>query len=160
MKRFVVRFALVLGLFATLVSSFYVQSISAEEFSLIRARVDFKPDTLPLLSFREWIACYIELPLGFRPSSIDVSSIVLNRTISAVRPVSIGDYDNDGIPDLCVTFNRAMVIRFILHNIGFTNRLVRSMTVTLTITGTIYDGTLFKGCDTIRLLLGSRPIPA
>ena len=54
---------------------------------------------------------YIELPEGYKPSDIDISSIRLEGTIPAeVRPYAIGDNDKDGIPDLMVKFNRSDVI--------------------------------------------------
>jgi hypothetical protein len=58
--------------------------------------------------------------------------------------VTIGDYDNDGIPDLMVKFDRATVASWIYHTKG-----IRYGNVALTISGTLNDGTPFKGTDTI-----------
>jgi len=60
-------------------------------------------------------------------------------------PTEIGDYDNDGIPDLMVTFNRTMVSEFIISSgITYGN-------VALTITGEV-DKTPFQGSGTIRVV--------
>ena len=98
----------------------------------------------------KWISCYIELPEGHSVSAIDVSSIELNGTISAeLKPVGIGDYDNDTVPDLMVKFNRKMVSAFILlKDIKYGN-------VTLTISGQLRDGTSFEGSDVIRVKMPS-----
>jgi uncharacterized protein YycO len=71
--------------------------------------VDFDPNTVNLDSQGKWVTAYIELPLGhgFEIGEIDVSSILLNNQIPAeTKPIEIGDYDNDGIPDLMVKFSR------------------------------------------------------
>ena len=61
-------------------------------------------------------------------------------------PTEIGDYDDDGIPDLMVKFNRTMVSDFILSKgITYGN-------VTLTISGNLTDGTPFEGTDVIKVL--------
>jgi len=127
--------------------------IGVEEFvpSLIPATIDIDPDTLNLRSRGKWITCYIELPEDYNVRDIDVSTIKLNDTICAQpRPIAIGDYDNDTIPDLMVKFNRTEVISYILANVDITERF---MTITLTVTGKLNDGTPFQGSDTIRIIL-------
>jgi hypothetical protein len=69
------------------------------------------------------------------------------------KPIAIGDYDSDGIPDLMVKFSRAEVIAYILDNIDIENRFT---TLTLTIAGYLNDGTPFQGSDTIKIIM---PIP-
>jgi hypothetical protein len=109
------------------------------------AGIDINPDTLNLGSKGKWISCYIELYRDVNVSSIDVSSILLNGTVPVdpKGPSTIGDYDSDGIPDLMVKFNRTAVSEYILST-G-----VRFGNVTLTVSGKLYDGTLFEGSDTI-----------
>jgi len=114
----------------------------------VKATVDIDPDTLNLKSKGKWITAYIELPDGYNVSDIDFSNIMLNDTILAEpRRIAFGDYDSDGVPDLMVKFNREELASYICHlqEMKFGN-------VTLTITGNLTDGTLFKGSDTIRVL--------
>jgi len=56
---------------------------------------------------------------------------------------TIGDYDEDGIPDLMVKFDRASIASWIYQNAGMQHE------VTLTVTGELTDGTPFEGADTI-----------
>jgi len=74
------------------------------------ATVDIKPDTLNLNTKGKWITGYIELEEGSDVADIDVSTIKLNGEVNAEsRPNGIGDYDEDGIPDLMVKFDRTSV---------------------------------------------------
>jgi len=115
----------------------------------IQATIDIDPDTLNLMSKGRWIAAYIELPEGYDVAGIDASTILLNDAIPAEsRPIAIGDYDSDGIPDLVLKFDRAEVIEYILNS-GITDKFMR---VTLTITGKLNDGTPFQGSNTIRVI--------
>jgi hypothetical protein len=120
----------------------------------ISVTTDIDPDTLNLRSRGQWITAYIELPEGYDVADINVSTLVLNDTIPAeLRPIAVGDYDNDAIPDLMVKFDRQAVINLILQNYQFMDRFG---TVALTITGKLYDGTPFQGTDTIRIIM---PMP-
>lgn len=125
-----------------------------ESLSSITATVDSSPQTLNLRSKGRWIAAFIELPEDYNVADINVSSIMLNNTIPAeLRPLAIEDYDEDGVPDLMVKFNRAQVTEHIIANVNMTELVEeRFMTITLTITGYLYDDTLFQGSDTIRIM--------
>jgi len=124
----------------------------------LTATVDICPKALNLRSRGRWITSYIELPEGYNVEDINVSTIMLNGTIPVEsRPIAIGDYDEDGIPDLMVKFDRARVISYIFDNIGIVQLLEeRFMTVTLTIAGKLYDGIQFQGSDTLRIIM---PMP-
>lgn len=128
--------------------------IGPEETLAITATVDIDPDTLNLKSRGKWVTAYIELPEGYNVSDIDVSSIVLNNTVPAeLRPTAIGDYDEDGIPDLMVKFERAEVTSYILANVNLTELFEEMfMTIILTVTGELENGTLFQGSDTFRIM--------
>lgn len=107
------------------------------------ATIDIDPDTLNLNSRGRWITAYIELPEGYNVSDINVSTILLNDAISAeLSPMEIGDYDNDGVPDIMVKFDRANVEELI-H--------VPTEIVELTLTGTV-SGIPFEGGDTIKVI--------
>jgi hypothetical protein len=85
--------------------------------------------------------------------TIPVDPFWISKPIKSV----IGDYDNDTIPDLMVKFDRQQVINYIKANVDM-SRLYeeRFMTITLTVTGKLNDGTPFQGSDTVRIIL---PIP-
>ncbi len=108
----------------------------------IRAVVDINPNILNLKSGGKWITAYIELPTGYKVGDTDVSSILLNDSIPADVGASttVGDHDDDGIQDLTVKFDRALIID--LLNVGEAK---------LTITGEI-SGIPFEGSDTIRVI--------
>jgi len=119
------------------------------------ATVDVDPDTLNLKNNGQWITAYIELPEEYSPTEIDVSSILLNESISVdpEAPTAIGDHDGDSIPDLMVKFERAAVIALLgTHDYG--EDTGKSVEVALVITGEA-AGTPFEGVDTIRVLLKS-----
>ncbi len=128
------------------------------EVQVLNATLDINPNTLSLRSEGKWITAYIELPEGYKVEDINVSSIMLNETIPALpMPIRIGDYDNDTIPDMMVKFDRQAVIQYIINNIDIEELFEkRFITIALTITGYLYDGTLFQGTDTIRIIM---PMP-
>ena len=107
------------------------------------ATVDVKPDTLNLSTKGKWVTAYIELEEGFNVADIDISTVTLNHEVSAQsRPNGIGDYDEDGIPDLMVKFDRASVQEVL--DLGDE--------VDVTIRGKLTGGASFKGTDTIRVI--------
>ena len=111
----------------------------------IQATIDIDADTLNLKSKGKWITAYIEFPEGYDVLDIEVSEILLNSSISAEeKPASIGDYDNDGILDLMVKFDRQDLID-LLKNIGIKDKDI----VKLTVVGNLLDGISFEGSDTI-----------
>ena len=111
------------------------------------ATVNIEPDTLNLKSKGKWITAYIELQEGYNISDINISTILLNGTIPVDlnAPTAIGDYDNDGVPDLMVKFNRTAVCEFILF------KGIKVGNVTLKISGKLVNGIEFEGCGTIRV---------
>jgi hypothetical protein len=141
----------------------YVLS-SKIQIKIISSTIDVSPQTLNLRSKGEWITAYLELPEGYDVAYINRTTILLNGTIPVdsfwtSKPIKsvIGDYDNDTIPDLMVKFDRQQVINYIMSNVDL-ERLYeeRFMTITLTITGKLNDGTPFQGSDTIKIIL---PMP-
>ncbi len=110
---------------------------------IILGSVDIDPDTLNLNSSGKWITCYIELPDGYDVTDINIGTILLNDVVSAEdHPTNISDYDEDGIPDLMVKFNRQEV----------QDILEPGENVVITVNGKLFDGTLFEGTDYIRVI--------
>lgn len=104
--------------------------------NVIRATVDFDPDTLNRKSQGNWVTVYIELA-GYNVEDIDISTILLNGEVPAEDyPTGI----SDGI--LMVKFDRAAAIA----------EIDEGEYVDITITGNLLDGTPFEGFTEIRAL--------
>lgn len=67
------------------------------------------------------------------------------------RSGTVGDYDNDIVPDLMVKFDRATVVAWI-GSVDYDDDTGKSENVALVITGEVAE-TSFEGSDTIRVLL-------
>lgn len=75
--------------------------------SAVEADVDISPAKFNLKGRGRYLNCHIELPEGYSVLDIDVASLLLNGVVApAPMPVSIGDYDYDGVPDMTVKFDR------------------------------------------------------
>ena len=125
----------------------------------IPATIDINPDTLNLKSNGEWITAYIELPDGSDISNINVSTINLTNasgeiiaSIDSSAPVSIGDYDFDGIPDLMVKFNKSTVTTHLEETFVIEEETRINHFVELKVIGELEVGIPFKGTDTIRMI--------
>lgn len=118
----------------------------AVDYSL-DSTVDIDPNTLNLSSKGSYITAYIELPNLYKVEDIDILNIRLNDTVSALTsPTVIEDYDNDGIRDLMLKFDRGEVQKIV--SIG-RNELILS--------GNLVDGTKFAGKDTLNII--NNPLP-
>jgi parallel beta-helix repeat protein len=122
---------------------YIITSTETEITPIIPAFIDFNPDTLNLQSRGKWVTTYIELPRGYDINDIDSESIELNCQVPVeTKPIEIGDYDSNGIPDLMVKFNQSAV----------QNILEVGDEVKLTLTGRLFDGTQYEGSDTIQVI--------
>lgn len=124
---------------------YIIRSAETEIIPITPATIDFDPDTLNLKSKGRWVTAYIELPMGhgYGVDEINPRSVMLNTQVQAeVKPTGIGDYDNDGIPDLMVKFNRSEVQSI----------LPIGEKIKITIAGNLIDGRLFEGVDFIRVI--------
>lgn len=113
----------------------------------LKAEVAIAPNTLNRKSRGKWIAAYIELPDGYDAADISADTVRLDGTIPAEsHPTEIGDYDNDGISDLMVKFDRQTLI----------NRLNGARKtkekISLPVSGTLSDGTPFEGTGNVVVL--------
>ena len=117
--------------------------LTDDEFILqTQTAIDIDPDTLTLKAQGKYVTAYIELPLGYNVTQIDVSTVSLNSIIPAMtRPTEIGDYDEDGTPDLMLKFDRSAVQAVV--TVG--------EQVDVTVRGEV-GGIAFEGSDTIRVI--------
>jgi len=133
--------------------------IDRETVIPIPVTVDVDPKTMNLGAEGKWITAYIELPESYNVSDINASSILLNDTIPVdlSAPIAVGDYDENGVLDLMVKFDRASVISYLLANVNRTRLFKeRFMIIALTVTGKLNDGTPVKGSDIITIVM---PMP-
>jgi len=110
----------------------------------VSATVDVDPDTLNLNSRGKWTTTYIELANSYDVADIDVGTVTLEGMIPAeALPIQVGNYDDDGVIDLMVKFDRQALIE---HLDGTTGEVVP------TVGGELSDSTLFEGSDTITVI--------
>jgi hypothetical protein len=122
----------------------YVDDVDLFEWAppAVEATVDLKPETLNRKSAGARVTCYIELPEGCSLADIELGSLLLNGAVPANPfPAAIGDYDDDGIPDLMVKFDRAQLVAVLEPG----DQVVE-------LTGGLSDGTLLVGSDTVRVI--------
>ena len=76
-------------------------------WSVLNATLDLDPNPIASRTMGKYLTAYIELPQRFDVSNIDPSTIRLNSSIprASGTPVTIGDHDNDGQPELMVKFS-------------------------------------------------------
>src|SRR5262245_39373994 len=116
----------------------YAQRISSEAL----VALDFSPSVLNLASQGLWVTGSLEPASPFAATDIDVASLRLNGTVpvDTSAPTTIGDINGNGIADLTVKFNRAMVEL----------ALASGDSVPVTVTGAV-DGHPFSATDYIRV---------
>jgi hypothetical protein len=130
------------GLSPWAVAEGYIDNVSLAPLLAV-ATINIEPDTLSLKNAGKWITCHIELGEEYDVADIDVSTVRLNGQVAAEsQPTAIGDYDDDGVADLMVKFDRSAVQKIL--EVGDA--------VEVTVTGQLTDGTPFEGSDTIRVI--------
>jgi parallel beta-helix repeat protein len=109
----------------------------------VQAAVDMVPDWMSLDTKEDWITVYIELPAGLPVEDMEVSTLRLNDTVSPEKKqFFIGDYDDDGIPDMMVKFSRQKVSQLLQSNED----------VELTVTGRLKNGLRFEGSHSLKAI--------
>lgn len=108
----------------------------------ISATLDIYPGTINMKSNGKYIKAYIELPAGYDVADIVVGSVILADECQAdPYRVKIGDKDEDGIPDIRITFSRTD-----LKKISMSGGLTE-----LTVDGVLLNGNSFSGTDVVRV---------
>ena len=114
-------------------------------FFQLQTIIDFEPDTFNLES-NGIATAYIELPAGYNVNDISASSLRLNKIIFPLpKPMEVGDYDKDGIPDLMIKFEREKIKSVV----------TAGEKIPITIIGKVfYNGNYyhFKGQDMIKII--------
>lgn len=116
----------------------------------IKVDVWYCPRTLNLKSCGRWITAIIKLPENYKAEDVDVSSILLNGTISAEQ----AHYTKLKCEDshiLVVKFSRKTLIKLIKNTLEETE-FRKFFKVSLTLTGRFFDGTPFQGTNKIRVI--------
>jgi len=119
--------------------------------SPVVATVDIKPESLQKRSQGASVVAFIELPTGFDVAQIALATVRVclgtdpcgTGGVPATNP-KVGDADADGIPDLKVQFDRALVIALVAN-------IPAPAVVTFTVSGFV-GASIFVGSDTVRLV--------
>jgi len=112
----------------------------------VGAIVDVNPNTINLKAKGNFITAYIELPDSYDVGQIDIESVSLavnGYVIPAeAEPATVGDYDDDGVPDLMVKFDRQLAqVRMFVGSED------------LTVSGDILSSSVpFEGFDTVNVI--------
>lgn len=127
--------------------------------NMLTAIMDINPGNLNVKSQGNLITVYIELNDPENPLlvySIDPQSIFLKKVGDAMILIDgeklfttgfceYGDYDENGIADLMVKFDRQDLIGFLTAN------KFNDGEVSISVSGKLYDGVKFKGTQTINI---------
>ncbi len=115
---------------------FHVGSIDVTAFEL-------DPDPINRLRDGPWIIATVELPRGYDPTKVVLSTVKLLGTVPCdERSVRIGDFNRNSIPDLRLRFDRAAVLA----------ALPEGKRVNVPISGEIEDQIWFVGTRTVHVV--------
>jgi hypothetical protein len=107
----------------------------------LTADIDVDPNVINLKGKGPWVTVYIE-PMGFDPSSIDVSTVRLAGSVPPAPKLQVlGDHNGNGAPDLMVRFSREAL-----------DPLLTPGTDELVLTGSLVNGEPFEGRDEVRVI--------
>jgi hypothetical protein len=108
------------------------------------ALVDMKPESLNSKSQGKYVTGYVELGYGLDVNNLDISTmklIVDGHTAVPVSNAVVSDYNDNGIPDLTLKFDRGLV-----------TESIDSGTVEVAVTGAYYGYYYFQESDTISVI--------
>jgi nitrous oxidase accessory protein NosD len=107
----------------------------------MQADLDIAPDSLASEDKEGWVTVHIALPAGIPGDEIDPATVLLNNSLSPEKGgFSVSDYNDDGIPDMTVRFNKQKVSRIL--NPG--------ENIELTISGRLKNGLPFEGAHLLK----------
>jgi hypothetical protein len=147
MRNYSVLMAFALAFLVLLGLQFLPWQTVGAEASVI---VDVDPDTLNLEMHGKWITVYIGPPDGYEVGDIDIGTVKLDGVLSPDR----WDVQDD---KLMMKFNAEDVISRVwlkIYHMG-TPMPQDNVTVELTVTGELNDGTSFEGSDEIQVIAPS-----
>ena len=129
------------------INQHYQNGLNGLGYEIIQATIDIDPNTLNLKSKGKMITAYIEFPVSYNMTEIDINTVYLEYLKGSIpaklNPSGVGDYDYDNIPDLMVKFDRQALIEYLDGAPG---------EITLTINGEIDEAFLFEGSDVITVI--------
>ena len=128
------------------------------EIPSIDGDVDIVPAALQLSSAGQWVKARIELTEGYSAENILLETVRLNYDLNGSGSfeenesvpadmscgLRVGDYNNNGIPDVEVAFSRSAVQDLLISLTDFDS-------VTLTVNGQV-GSCNFQGTDAIKLV--------
>ena len=120
-------------------------SVTVVAVKLVCATVDFEPDTFNIKKvFHGWVTAYIDPPAGYLVQDFVVETVEL-EVQGSVFPMLWCDATQEDA--LMVKFDRNAVASLLCSLCSGCEKGL----VEFKITGKLRDGTVFEGCDTIRL---------
>jgi hypothetical protein len=116
--------------------------VSMNDLYLVGAEVDVKPDSLNRKSNGKYLTGYLELGYGLDVNYVDDLKLVVSghNEVSAAK-VEVTDFNNNGIADLTIKFDRSQVTEDI-----------DTGEVEVALTGTIFEYYHFQETDTISVV--------
>lgn len=118
------------------------QALSTGKAFTLTATVDVNPDSINLNRQGRWITAYISLPEGYNVSDIDRSSILLEGQFSP-------EWSNIECERLMVKFDASLVTPYLWDRL---NHMGNRVSIELTVTGKLTNGTPFTGSDTVTIM--------
>ena len=113
--------------------------------SLITVKIEIEPETLNMNSKGQWVTCKIELPSGYNPEDLIISSLLLQGVIPAeTQSVEVEHEEDDDheADEVKVKFDRQRL----------QSLLTPGEHVKVFLTGRLSDGRNIKGEDTIKVI--------
>jgi hypothetical protein len=109
--------------------------------SIAVADIDVDPDVINLAG-GAWITAFVELPTGYAPEDIVLSTVLCNGVPARNQSSSIGDFNANGIPDRQFKFPLA----------GVAETLTPGDSAEVTVLGEIEDTIFFTGTEYLQVI--------